>query len=94
MLDLPKDDVEKQSILTIIARKFDSGRQYGEEEVNNLIQTFEVEDFALFRRELVNFGYLGKDSHAGTYWLIKNELSEEELDKIRNRQGKIQKMDE
>jgi len=91
-MDLPRDDVEKQGILSIIARKFDEGRQYKEEEVNSLIQTFDIEDYALYRRELVNFGYLGKDSYAGTYWLKKRELSEEELDKIRERQGKIRKM--
>lgn len=86
MITLPRDDVEKQKILSKIAKTFEKGTQYTEDEVNAIINSFDADDYVIFRRELVNFRYLGKDSYKGTYWLIKSELSEEELEKIKARQ--------
>jgi hypothetical protein len=71
MLILPKNDLKKQAILQKIAKKFKKDKEYSEEEINQIIKSFGVEDFALFRRELVNFNYLGKDSYKGIYWLKK-----------------------
>lgn len=89
MLTLPRDDLEKQEALKKIIGKFEEGKQYSEEEVNQIIKSFDVDDHVMIRRELVNFGYLGKDSYEGTYWLRKRELSKEELGKIKKIQGKI-----
>ncbi|MBU1198967.1 MAG: DUF2087 domain-containing protein [Nanoarchaeota archaeon] len=91
MITLPKDDLEKQEILKKIAAKFEEDKTYSEDEVNEMIKSFDVEDHVLIRRELVNFNYLGKDSYKGEYWLKKKELSEEELEKINENQGKINK---
>ena len=71
MLILPKNDLKKQAILQKIAKKFKKDKEYSEEEINQIIKSFGVEDFALFRRELVNFNYLGKDYYKGIYWLKK-----------------------
>lgn len=84
MLKLPRDDSEKQEILSKIAKKFEKDVNYSEQEVNEIIKSFEVDDVVLFRRELVNFNYLGKDSYKNIYWLKKNELSREDLDKIKD----------
>lgn len=62
MITLPKDDLEKQKILTKIAQKFEKDKEYDEQEVNKIIKSFDVDDYCLFRRELVNFNYFGKDS--------------------------------
>lgn len=91
MLALPKDDLEKQRILEKIAEKFEPGKKYAEQEVNEIIKSFDVDDYALFRRELVNFNYLGKDSYKSTYWLKNKTLSGEELEKIKSTQQKIRK---
>ncbi len=91
MLTLPRDDLEKQQILEKIAQKFESDKKYTEQEVNEMIKSFDVDDYALFRRELVNFNYLGKDSYNSIYWLKKAKLSEEELQKIKSTQQKINK---
>ena len=93
MITLPRDDLEKQKILTKIAKKFEKETEYDESEVNEVIKSFDVDDYVLFRRELVNFNYLGKDSYRGVYWVKKRELSKEELDKIGKTQSKIKNMD-
>ena len=93
MITLPRDDLEKQKILTKIAQKFEKEKEYDESDVNEIIKSFDVDDYVLFRRELVNFNYLGKDSYRGVYWVKKHELSKEELDKIGKTQSKIKDMD-
>ena len=93
MVTLPRDDLEKQKILTKIAQKFAKDKEYDESEVNEIIKSFDVDDHVLFRRELVNFNYFGKDSYRGVYWVKKHELSKEELDKIGKTQSKIKEMD-
>ena len=92
MISLPKDDLEKQEILKKIASKFKKSRRYYEEEVNERIKSFDVYDYVLIRRELVNFGYLGKDSYKGKYWLIKKELSKKDLKNIKKTQKKVSKL--
>jgi len=91
MIILPRNDLKKQEILQKIARKFEKGKKYPEQEVNEIIKSFDADDYALFRRELVNFNYLGKDSYKGIYWLKKDALSKEELDKIKSNQESMKK---
>lgn len=83
MIKLPKDDLEKQEILCKIAKKFEKNREYSEQKVNEIIKSFDVDDHVLFRRELINFNYLGKDSYKGIYWLKKTSMSNEEKEKIK-----------
>ena len=75
MIILPRDDLKKQEVLQPIAEIFEENKEYDESEVNEIIKKFDVEDHVLFRRELVNFNYLGKDSYKGTYWLKVKKLS-------------------
>jgi len=91
MITLPRDDLKKQEILQKIAKKFEKDKKYTEQEVNEIIKSFDVDDYVLFRRELVNFNYLGKDSYKGIYWLKKDTLSKEELEKIKSTQESMQK---
>ena len=93
MISLPRDDLKKQDFLTKIACKFEKNKEYTEQEVNEIIKSFDVDDYVLFRRELVNFNYFGKDSYRGVYWVKKQKLSEEELKKIGKTQSKIKKME-
>jgi hypothetical protein len=93
MISLPRDDLEKQKILRVIVRKFEDGKIYPEQEVNEIIKSFDVDDHVLIRRELVNFNYLAKDSYKGTYWLKTKQLSQEQFDKIGSRGKKISEME-
>lgn len=92
MITLPKDDLEKQEILSKIAKKFEKNKEYNEMEVINIIKSFDVDDYVLFRRELVNFNYLGKDSYKGIYWVKKHELTYEEIQKIKLNQEQIKEI--
>ena len=91
MIILPRSDLEKQKILQKIAAAFEENRNYSEEEVNNLIQSFDVDDYVLFRRELVNFNYLGKDTGKGIYWLKQKKLDNAKIKAIQNNQERIEK---
>ena len=93
MITLPRDDLEKQQILAHIAKTFEKEKEYQESEVNDVIKSFDVDDYVLFRRELVNFNYLGKDSYRAVYWVKTYELTNEELDNIGKTQSKIKDMD-
>ena len=93
MIILPRNDLKKQEFLQPIAAKFEKDKKYTEQEVNDIIKSFDPEDHVLFRRELINFNYLARDPYKGVYWLIKNKLSVEELEKIGARYKKIKEMD-
>ena len=66
--DFPKDDNLKHVILKRIIKDFKKDKEYTEQEVNEIVKKY-YDDFALIRRELVNFNFLGKDSYKGIYWL-------------------------
>ena len=91
MIILPRSDLEKQKILQKIAAAFEENRNYSEEEVNKIIQSFDVDDYVLFRRELVNFNYLGKDTGKGIYWLKQKKLDNAKIKAIQNNQERIKK---
>ena len=91
MITLPRNDLKKQEILQKIAKKFKKDKEYSEQEVNEIIKSFDVDDCTLIRRELVNFNYFGKDSYKGVYWLKKERLSKEELDLIKKNYEKMKK---
>lgn len=91
MITLPRDDLKKQEILQKIAKKFKRDKEYSKQEVNEIIKSFDVDDYVLFRRELVNFNYLGKDSYKGIYWLKTETLNQDQLDKIKANMNRIKK---
>lgn len=91
MIKLPFDDVGKQKILQEIMLRFEEGKEYGEMDVNEIIRSFDVDDHALIRRELINFGYLARDNLKNVYWVKKHKLSDEELAKIKSRQEGMKK---
>jgi hypothetical protein len=91
MITLPRDDFKKQEILQKIAKTFEKDKEYPEQEVNEIIKSFDVDDYVLFRRELVNFNYLGKDSYKGIYWLKTKTLSKDQLNKIKGNMNRIEK---
>lgn len=91
MIILPRNDLKKQEILQKIANKFKHYKGYSEQEVNEIIKSFDVDDYTLIRRELVNFNYLGKDSYKGIYWLKTKTLTQVQLDKIKANMNRIKK---
>lgn len=76
--DLPRNDFEKQAVLLGVLDRFEDDRTYSEDEVNALLHA-DFDDHALVRRELVNFGYLARDPHAGEYRVAKRDLTIEDV---------------
>jgi hypothetical protein len=76
--NFPKNDFEKQAVLLRIVSDFEDGKRYPEPEVNEIITRY-FEDFALFRRELINYGYMQRDPGSGEYWVVKRELTEDDV---------------
>lgn len=79
--NFPKNDALKQIILKTIVNEFEQGKRYGEQEVNEKIKKY-FEDFALIRRELINFGYMQREPLKAEYWVLKKELTKEDYLKI------------
>lgn len=94
MLTLPRDDLEKVTILEQVAVKFEFDKNYPEDEVNEIIKSCDVDDYVLFRRELLNFGFFGKNSYEGYYWVKAHKLSEEQMSAIANRQKALLDMED
>ena len=75
---VPKNDFEKQAVLTRIIKDFEFDKIYLEEEVNKKIKKY-FEDFTFIRRELINFGYMQRNPRTGEYWVVKKELTKEDI---------------
>lgn len=55
-------------ILLEMLTAFETGRTYSEKDINTILSEFHP-DFARLRRELIDYGYLGRDAHTGQYWV-------------------------
>lgn len=75
--NFPKNDFEKQAVLLCILKEF-KDRIYVEEEVNNIIKKY-FTDYALIRREMINFGYPSRNPYIGEYKVIKRTLTDEDI---------------
>ena len=76
---IPRNDFEKQALLIELLKNFED-KKYLEPEVNEVIKRF-FEDYSSLRRELINFGYMQRDPYKGEYWVVKRELSKEDIRK-------------
>ena len=76
----PRNDFKKRVVLIKIAKKFKFNKIYSEQQVNTTIKQY-FKDFALIRRELVNFGYMSRDPIKGEFRLLKQTLTKEEIER-------------
>ncbi|MFH1456150.1 MAG: DUF2087 domain-containing protein [archaeon] len=71
---------EKLPILKEDTKKaINKDKKYKEIEVNEIIKKY-FSDFATIRRELVNYGYFHKDSYKSEYWVVKRDLTMEDIE--------------
>jgi len=59
---------KKVVILAKIAEQFESGKNYAEKEVNQILRTV-YEDYALIRRYLIMYGFMDRENDGSRYWL-------------------------
>lgn len=67
---IPRSLKKKMVLVRWLAGKFEPGTRYTEKEINEIIQRHH-EDYALFRREMVDARIM--DREAGVYWLLENQ---------------------
>ncbi|MBR0303244.1 MAG: metalloregulator ArsR/SmtB family transcription factor [Clostridia bacterium] len=60
LVSLPVQNKKREVVLSVIAEKFEAGRDYSEREVNEIILAFH-DDCCTIRRELVGFGFMERD---------------------------------
>lgn len=87
MIELPKDSIEKQRVLQKVALALEKNINYSDEQMNNIIETARIDNPNLVKQELVRFEYVRKDGNG--YWLLKDNLSREEVDKLKAEQEKF-----
>ncbi|OGX07629.1 MAG: hypothetical protein A2Z88_10550 [Omnitrophica WOR_2 bacterium GWA2_47_8] len=87
---IPRNDFEKQAILMRLIEDFKDDTFYSEQDVDGSIKKY-FEDYALLRREFVNFGYMGRDASGAKYWVTKRKLTKEDVSKntILRRHAKV-----
>ena len=71
LVKLPAKQKVRYAALSYVAKKFDLGAEYTELEVNGICQRWHTfGDFHLLRREMVDFGLLGRERDGSRYWRI------------------------
>lgn len=65
-----KRKAERDATLSYLCGKFEPGRSYTEKEVNETISRWHsFGDYALLRRELFDYHFLGRTPDGRTYWV-------------------------
>jgi len=64
----PKKEKRKIVILRQLIRRFKPGRQYSEQEVNEILKAA-WDDFVTLRRYLIEYGFMGRLPDGSTYWV-------------------------
>lgn len=68
---IPAQLKKQEAILRHVVEAFETGREYTEKEVNELLLRFN-EDVAYLRRALIDFKFMGRESGGRKYWRLSN----------------------
>jgi len=64
----PKKEKKKVVILTKVAEQLESEKRYTEKELNEILKNI-YDDYAVIRRYLVDYGFMGRTDDCKEYWL-------------------------
>lgn len=68
----PRTPTDQKNLLDYLVEKFERNHLYTESEVNELLNRWHTfEDAAILRREMVDYGYMGRTSSGDRYWREK-----------------------
>ena len=71
---IPAPHKKKLAVLSYLAEKIEPGRQYGEKEVNQIIQHWHTfNDYFLLRRLLIDHKFLGRLADGSAYWVLQRD---------------------
>ena len=74
----PSKITRKHLVLEYLASRFRPGQEYSEAEVNALLRVHHTfDDPALLRRDLFDWGYLGRTTDGSRYWLVAQAVAQE-----------------
>lgn len=80
LIEYPAKRKLKNAALFLIAKEFESGREYKEKEMNEIINSVCCfKDAALIRRELYDLRFIDRKENGSTYWLEEKQPSLQEL---------------
>lgn len=75
---LPRKLTVRRDVLAYLATKFEYDTDYREREVNDICECWHTfGDFFLLRRELVDYGLLGREPNGSRYWRIRPDSPDE-----------------
>lgn len=69
---LPSKQQKLQAVVRQVAKAFEPGRTYSEQEVKEILAVIYA-DHATLRRSLIDLGYLKRTSDGRSYWREKSE---------------------
>ncbi len=75
LLSIPAQRTKRRYVLEELARSFEWGRLYSEQEVNAILKRFH-EDVATLRRELIDEQIMMRER--GRYWLVRPHTQDEQ----------------
>ncbi|RIK26528.1 MAG: transcriptional regulator [Chloroflexi bacterium] len=65
----PRRERDREAVLDYLVNKFQRNHLYNEAEVNEVLSQWHTfQDPANMRRQLVDYGYLGRTSSGDRYW--------------------------
>lgn len=70
--DIPLQMKKLAAILKYVVKDFEFGARYTEKEVNEMLEKYHM-DYALLRRELVEFGLMAREGGGGKYWRVEKQ---------------------
>lgn len=70
---LPAKKAVRTAVLEYLARKFETGKQYTEKEINAICDNWHTfNDYFILRRSLVDEGFLMRKIDGSCYWCNEN----------------------
>ena len=64
----PPKQKKKLVVLRMIADQFETGQEYTEKQVNEIIKSI-YDDYVTIRRYLIEYGFMDRTTNCGRYWL-------------------------
>jgi hypothetical protein len=73
----PAKEKERRIVLAQLAERFEQGRAYSEQEVNDRLEEV-YGDYAVLRRALVDYRFMDRETDGSRYWRLEREKGEAE----------------
>jgi hypothetical protein len=76
---IPAKEKKKYIITCMMVHYFENDRMYSEKEINEIMKPM-VEDYVMFRRNMVDYGFIERKDDGSAYWLVADKKQYEIYD--------------